>query len=586
VIGDRLPVASPARSRTYLRKLLAGHKLRLSAAAALSFAAALSSMAAPYFVGRLTAEFAAGNLRPGPVPSAEPAVQMLWILAGILGHAGFTWAAYRNLTTLSENLAAEIREDFLEHTLRQPPGRVEGAGTGELLSRTTLDVNQVQQAIVHAGPSFFAGGLTAAVYLVGAFAVAPALGATALIAIPSMALVLRWYFRHAASAFHAVQNARSDLTVVVAETIDGIRTVEAFSWQDRRLALTDKAIGELRSAQRKVIGIRRVLMPVLDFSAFLPVFAVLAVGGTLTATGNLPLAATVTVALLMYQTVSPVVEMILSLEWIQLGGVSLTRLVGVRMPPSQRSGGHIASARDDIVQVDGVDFGYTDDRLVLRGIELTLRRGERVALVGPTGAGKSTLAKLITGFHRPTRGTVYIRGVDAADLDEAALRRTVVMASQEYHLFNDTLAANLRLGAPNATERELAEAMRAVGAGDLLKSLPEGVRTRVGGRDHTLTPAEIQQIAVARVALAAPEVIVLDEATSMMSPGAASMVETGFDRLLAGRTVVTIAHRLNSAHAADRVVVVAQGRIAEAGTHDELVVRDGVYAALWKRWRE
>jgi ABC-type multidrug transport system fused ATPase/permease subunit len=262
---------------------------------------------------------------------------------------------------------------------------------------------------------------------------------------------------------------------------------------------------------------------------------------------------------------------------VQIGSVSLARLIGVQCTQPETGKTRPDSGAEEIIEFKNVSFGYSPEREVLRDIDLTLRRGERLALVGTTGAGKSTLARLMAGIHPASHGTIRIGGADASEAD---LRGFVMLATQEYHLFNDTLAANLRLGAPRATDENLREALTSVGAGHLEHEL----ETKVAGLDHALTPAEVQLVALARVILAKPEVIILDEATSMLSPNAASDIEQGLNRVLAGRTVVAIAHRLSTAHDADRIAVVERGHIAELGTHNELLARNGAYAALWQRW--
>jgi len=583
-MSSALPIATAAETRAYLRALVGRHRLRFGLIVGLTTAAALAGMSTPYIVGLMTDAFATWARDGKGDPGADLWWQIPLILVAVLAQAALTWSSYRNLAVLSERIVADVREEFMERTLALPPGQIEAAGTGELLSRTSLDIGQVQYSLVQATPQFFTGLVTVLVYLTGAFVVSPVLGAAILVAVPPMALVLRWYFKRSFNVFHDTQAARADLTSAVAETIDGVKTVEALGWQSRRVAHTDRAIDHLLNAQMRSMRLRGTLFPVLDFSAFLPCLTSLLLGGVLTANGTLTIAQTTTVVLIMQLAVAPAIEMILSLEWVQNGTVSLARLIGVRREQTAEGNAKPDRDQDEIIELKGVDFGYDPEKPVLKGVDLALRRGERLALVGPTGAGKSTLARLMAGIHAPDQGTVRIGGAKAAEIGETLLRRFVILATQEYHLFNDTLASNLRLGAPGASDEQLHEALSVVGAGGLPERLDEGLDTKVGGRDHALTPAEVQQVALARVILAAPEVIVLDEATSMLSPNAASDIEQGLNRILAGRTVVSIAHRLNTAHDADRVAVVEQGRITELGSHDELIEKDGSYAALWRRW--
>ncbi len=230
-------------------------------------------------------------------------------------------------------------------------------------------------------------------------------------------------------------------------------------------------------------------------------------------------------------------------------------------------------------------YAYRSGHDVLNGIDLAPTPGSRVALVGPSGAGKSTFALLLTGVHAPRTGYVHIGGVDAHRLPTDRLRQEVVLVTQEYHIFNGTLRENLALASPEAGDAELVSALEAVDALPMLERLPEGFDTRLGAGANQLSPGESQQVALARLILADPHTLVLDEATALLDPRAARHLERSLARVLEGRTVIAVAHRLQTARDADHIAVIDHGRIVEQGSHDELLAADGSYASLWRSWQ-
>ncbi|HEY0188651.1 MAG TPA: ABC transporter ATP-binding protein, partial [Cellulomonas sp.] len=273
------------------------------------------------------------------------------------------------------------------------------------------------------------------------------------------------------------------------------------------------------------------------------------------------------------------------IDELQVGGASLARLLGVSQVPEDRVASG-AQPLDERLRAQDVRFGYVEGRDVLHGIDLDIGVGERIAMVGPSGAGKSTLGRLLAGIHPPGAGTVALDGVRLVDLPLDDLRSQVALVTQEQHVFVGTLAQNLRLARPDADDDRLRAALESVDADLWVAALPLGLATVVGSGGHPVTPAQAQQLALARLVLADPHTLVLDEATSLLDPRAARHLERSLSAVLAGRTVVAIAHRLHTAHDADRVAVVDGGRITEIGPHDDLVAADGEYAALWRSWQQ
>src|SRR5688572_25877664 len=321
----------------------------------------------------------------------------------------------------------------------------------------------------------------------------------------------------------------------------------------------------------------------MEIAYLLPTVATLLFGGWLYTQGSVSLGDVTAATLYVQMLIDPVDRIVSYLDELQMGSASLARLLGVALVPDDRETTG-AQPVDEHVEADDVRFAYVDGRDVLHGIDLDVRVGERIAMVGPSGAGKSTLGRLLAGIHPPRTGQVTVGGVGLVELPLSDLRGHVALVTQEHHVFAGTVRENLALAAPDADDLRIREALDAVDATQWVEALDEGLDTMVGSGGRALTAAQAQQVALARLVLADPHTLVLDEATSLIDPRAARHLERSLAAVLEGRTVIAIAHRLFSAHDADRVAVVEDGVISEFGSHDELVSTGGSYAALWESW--
>jgi ABC-type multidrug transport system fused ATPase/permease subunit len=571
----RLPVADGRQVRRYARGLVRRHPRALALALALHAVAAIAGLATPRLLGDLVQGIKDGTTRAGIDSTA------LAIAGFVVAQAVLTRFAVYASARLGERVLAELREDFVRRVLAIPLSTVERAGSGDLLTRTSRDVDALSHSVRYAVPETLIAVVTAA-FTLGALAlVGPLLGLPCLIAIPILVVGTRWYLRRAPQGYLRENAAYSEITDGLTETVEGARTVEALRLGRDRAARTDRDIARQYEAERYTLFLRTVWYPLTEVSYLIPVVATLLVGGWFALEGWVTLGQVTAATLYVQQLIDPLDRLLSWLDELQVGGASLARLLGVsNVPDDRRLTGVVP--RGEAVAAQDVRYSYVDGRDVLHGVDLRLRPGERLAMVGPSGAGKSTLGRLLAGIHGPRAGTVTVGDAPLIELPLDDLRGHVALVTQEHHVFLGTLRDNVALARPGAADEEIRRALAAVDALDWADEM--GLDNEVGTGGNTLSPAQAQQLALARLVLADPHTLVLDEATSLIDPRAARHLEHSLAAVLHGRTVIAIAHRLFSAHDADRVAVVEDGQIAELGSHDELVGAGGAYAALWRSW--
>ena len=463
----------------------------------------------------------------------------------------------------------------------------EGERAGVLVSRLTNDVQTLttftRTVLIEVVGSLLLLLVTFCVLL----ALSPLLAAITLVSTPLLAVAAVRYQRRSRPTYLALRDRVADTMTALQEGLSGIRVVQSFGREEDRYRLYRTRSDALVSAWRRVSLVNIGFFPAIAVAQAIATAVVVAAGGVLHDEGKVSVGTVVAFALYLSSLFDPIARLGDWFSEFQSGRAALTKIVGLLESPvtvADAEESRPLAAEGELVGRE-VDFSYRAGTSVLDDVSLHLEPGEHLALVGPTGAGKSTLAKLLTRHYDPAAGEVAYGGVDLRDTTHADLRRRIVFLPQEGHLFSGSIADNVRLGRADATDEDVAAALRRIGAYDRFAALPEGLGTNVRTRGVRLSSGERQLVGIARVALADPEVIVLDEATSNLDPRTEALVEKALATVAEGRTMITIAHRLSTAERADRVAVLDGGRLVEIASHDELLERNDHYARLWASWQ-
>ncbi|AVZ39891.1 MULTISPECIES: ABC transporter ATP-binding protein [unclassified Dietzia] len=578
-----LPLASGRESLAALWPLLKERRLYLILVCLTGLVASVAGLVAPWVIGWLV------DVLPGSEDYTA-----VWVGAGAIAAAGIVgagcaWAGQAWLARLTEPTVARLREMVMDRSLQLGAAQMETTETGDLVSRVAEDAREISQAATAVVPLVVQSLFTVIVSGIGLAAVDWRLGLVGLVALPMYWTTLRWYLPRSGPIYAAERAAFGTRASRLLGGITGSRTLHAYDAQDSELDRITAASARARDLSIRVFSFVTRAFSRNNRAEVTVLGLLLVVGFVLVDSGTLTAGAVTTAALLFHRLFNPIGALVGMVDQVQSAGASLVRMVGViTMPVPDRTAtlGPVTDQPGDrpgVLELAGVGHSYGEGAPALVDVDLTVAPGEVVAVVGSTGAGKSTLALVAAGSVVPTRGTARMGGVSLAEVDPLALRQHITMVSQEVHSFATSVVENVRAPRPEAGLAEVRAALQTVGA-DWVDDLPDGIGTVIGEGGHPLDPMQAQMIALARVELADPDVVILDEATAEAGSAGARRLDSAAAAVLRGRAGLVVAHRLSQAAAADRILVMEHGRIVESGTHDELLHSDGRYAELSRAW--
>jgi len=503
-----------------------------------------------------------------------------------------TALAQRAQAKVTGRLAARVMNDLrvrvFTHLQRLGLDYYTDEQSGVIMTRMTSDIENLQQLLQDGLAQLAVQALTMVVITIVLFTLDVKLTLIALaLVVPALTMGSLWFRSASERGYNRVRDGIADVLADLSESLHGVRTVAANNRQSFNVVNHRNVVGRYRDANNYTAQINAIYGPGTTLLGYLGQGALLAIGGNMVIHHELSIGALVAFFLYLNRFFAPIQLLVQQYNTFQQGSASIWKLRTLfaiqPSTPEAAEATELPPIEGEIV-FDHVTFGYDPSVPVVRDIDLRIRAGETVAFVGQTGAGKSTLAKLITRFYDPTQGRVLIDGHDIRGVTIDSLRRQLGVVPQEPFLFAGSLRYNIAFACPDASDEEILEAVRAVGLGDVVERMPDGLDTVVHERGQSLSSGERQLIALARAFLARPRVLVLDEATSNLDLASETKIEAALDVLLQARTAVLIAHRLTTAMKADRIVVVENGRIVELGSHDQLVARGGQYATMYATW--
>lgn len=577
-----LPIARGRATARFMAARLREHGWQTALTVATSTIASLCAAWLPRLIGQAVDVVTAGD------GATLWRLGVLIVAAGAL-QAVFSALAWAQVSALGQRILAGMREDVIDRALDLPAQTMEQAGIGDALSRVADDVDVTARAVNNVVPELVQIAFFVVVTLVGMATLSPWLLILVAVIVPMYVLAARWYLPRSARIYRRERIAMGARAQGLLSAIHGSRTVHAYGLEQREtqhVAVLSKAAAVL--GMRVMVLVTRAVKGI-SVPENIAIAGVLLIGYLLVHGFDAPLGLVTAAGIYVTSLIWPMMMVIFTLDDVQSAGASLTRMVGVidTIDPAASPG--TARPHNAAVDLTGVSHAYGADadgieRIVLEPLDLHIAPAETIALVGASGAGKSTLASIIAGTLAPRHGRVLHGGADLARADLEAVRAHASIVSQDVHVFRGPLSADLRLARPEATDAELELALATVGALGWVRQLPRGYDTEVGEKGEQLTAEQAQQLALARVVLQDPAVLVMDEATADEGSAGARVLERAALEVARGRTTVIVAHRLSQAAAADRILVMADGRVVEEGSHADLLALGGVYARLWGAW--
>jgi len=578
------------RSRRLLADLLRPHEKAVALTAAAIIVASLAALAGPWLIG-----IAIDSGIPPLVKSGD-AVPLLRVAALFAVTVVLQSAATRTFVTMTgrfgQAMVLELRRRLFEHILRLPVSFHESYTSGRVISRQTSDVDAISELFDEGLDGLITAVLSCVLVGTGMLLLDWPLGLVVLSGFIPLIWLSAWFRRNSAVTYRWIREANALVIVHFVETFGGLRAVQAFRRENRNAEIFDALADDYAKASRRSAQINAIFAPGIAMIGNVITGVVLCYGGLRVLDGDIKVGVLASFVLYLQRFFDPLQDVSQFYNTFQSAASALEKISGVlEEEPSVAEPASPAAVGAPVpaagsgrrVRFDSVRFGYRT-AVVLPGLDLDIPAGQTVALVGETGAGKTTVARLLARFYDPNAGRVLLDGVDLRSLTDASLRREVVLITQESFLFEGTVAENIRLGRPSASDSEVEAAARAIGAHDFIAALPDGYATKVGKRGGRLSAGQRQLLSFCRAFIAAPSVLVLDEATALLDIPSERLVQSALRTVLAGRTALIIAHRLSTVAIADRVLVLRAGRVIEDGSPAELMSGTGEYADLHARW--